>query len=165
VSNLELSRGLMGDEVDWRHIRHFNRSEWSEGLRETSALLIYALDEFRHNLGYPVYISPANWGRHGETSYHYPQARNNNQCWAVDVFTKAPLCWAYHTAVRSRFFAGIGVYPDWEWEDQDLVGGLHLDIREYNSNKKVWWRDNSGYHTVRSVDDLSDMEILMLTSM
>ena len=150
------------DGIPWSEIKHFHQGEWGGHLAETSALLVYALDEYRQDLGAPVYISPANWGKHGETSYHYPSQRTQGKIWAVDIFPDCDLSWAYHIAVRSKAFGAVGVYPEWEWHDEMLTGGLHLDIRHYSTLKKIWYKVDGKYRYIHNNQDLSDMEVLML---
>ena len=151
------------DGLAWSDIRHFTRKEWQGHLPETSALLVCALDEYRQNLGSPVWISPANWGTHGETSYHYPSQRTQGKIWAVDIFPDCDLSWAYHIAVRSKVFGAVGVYPYAKYPAKKLKGLLHLDIRHYASLKKIWWRDPVDvYHYVHNNVELSHMEIAML---
>jgi len=157
----EVNRFKNGNHVDWSLIRHFISAEWQQ-LQFTSALLIYALDEYRHNLGAPVSFSPVNWGKHAPHGYHYGHQKTGGVVWAVDIFPQCDIPWAYHTAMKSKFFAGIGVYPFWNWGD--LHGGLHLDIRYFETNKKVWWCDAKGkYRYIHTSEELSDFEVTMLT--
>ena len=157
-------RNTPASQLDWDDIAHFTKDEWQGHLAETSALLVTALDLYRTALDAPVYISPANWGTHGETSYHIPTEKHGNKyCWAVDIFPDCDLAWAYHIAMRCKCFGAVGVYPSWLWQDKNLAGGLHLDIRHYATMKTVWWRDEQNkYNYLRKYVDLANMELEML---
>lgn len=137
----DILRTASGRMIDWSDIRYFSRDEWCGHVEETAALLIYSLDLYRHTLGFPVYISPANWGQHSKNSYHNLLPARNGLCWAVDIFPKCELGWAYHIAIRSKVFGGVGVYPFWQYTSKELIGGLHLDIRKYQMNNVVWYYD------------------------
>lgn len=89
--------------------------------------VLLRLDDFRHFLAVPVYVtSGVRPDSDGKSSYHTPR---NGAC-AVDVM--APECLLHpidliFTAMRFGF-SGIGYYPDWEWKGLKS-GGLHLDTR------------------------------------
>jgi len=173
LKTLLSERCRFSDVVEWGRVRHFTEQswnfanypineKWSYRFAKPSPLLVYALDEFRHNLGHPVYISPKNWGVHSTTGRHAAGKASGGMVWAVDIFPVCDLPWAYHIAMKSKFFAGIGVYPFWNWGK--LHGGLHLDIRYFETNKKVWWCDAKGkYHYIHSPEELRDFEVTMLT--
>ena len=152
LTAIELSRGLpastlslAADKPDcWSDVDHFRPSEFAGHLDELSAAVIVALDKYRDLLGFPVYVSPGNWGAHAAQSYHYRVPGRNDFAWAVDVFPACDLLFAWLTAVKCSFWGGIGCYPFWTWNGKGLRGGLHLDIRRQDPCRVMWWRDQAG---------------------
>lgn len=108
-------------------LRYFTASEFGEWWPHMSTDLLTKLDEFRHRLGVPVHISPAqgSLGRNLGLS----TSQHNVDLWgevrAVDVmFTGASLEHGYQIA-KDIGFTGIGAYPDWKPSQ-----GMHLDVRQ-----------------------------------
>lgn len=108
-------------------LRYFTPGEFREWWPMMSTELLNKLDEFRHRLGVPVTISPAQGalGRKLGTSL----SQHNVDLWgevrAVDVmFSGVSLERAYEVA-KAVGFTGIGAYPDWQPSP-----GLHLDVRQ-----------------------------------
>lgn len=125
---------------EWAKIKFFNPSEnWGD----TSIIkypLVKLLDVFRGRIGKPVKILCGTQGDHVNGSKHYIGE-------AVDIVfpwaTKEELWDMYILAVKVGF-RGIGVYPHWKLDGQE-IGGLHLDIRE--TDEIVSWLgilDNQG---------------------
>ena len=120
----------MASPETWAKLRYFKkdspRDQWGSPDLIADELLL-RLDDFRHTLGVPVYVTAGvNIGGHKPNSFHYPQ---NGAC-AVDVvvpdFNGHPveLLWE-----AMRFgFTGVGFYPHWKFDGR-TVGGLHLDLR------------------------------------
>ena len=79
----------------------------------------------------------------------------------MDIFPTGSLLYAFHIAKAIKGFGGIGVYPFWGWKDKKLQGGLHLDIREYDKIKSLWWYNGvsgkGAYNSLYSVDEYLDM--------
>lgn len=141
--------------LNWNRVQHFKASEnWGKA-ELVDPVLIYSLDTFRSKLGYPIHISPAKGAvvakrGHATKSYHYP-IQGVRLCQAADVFPDCPLSFAFITALKSNLFTGVGVYPYWCWEEKELIGGLHLDIRG-GTEKTIWWRGKNGeYHYFNNI--------------
>ena len=133
-------------KINWHRVNHFHKKENWGDVSLVDPVLIYSLDIFRKQLGVPVYISPVEGAvvakaGHSRKSYHYP-IMGVRLCQAADVFPECSLLHAFITAMKGNIFAGIGVYPYWEWEEKELIGGLHLDIRG-GTEKTLWWRDKA----------------------
>ena len=153
LTAIELSRGLpastlalneaAGTPDRWSEIDHFRPPEFAGHLDELSAAVIVALDKYRDLLGFPVYVSPGNWGAHAARSYHYRIPGRNDSAWAIDIFPACDLLFAWLTAVKCTFWGGIGCYPFWTWRNKGLQGGLHLDIRRQDPGRVMWWRDQA----------------------
>ena len=102
---------------------------------------LFMLDDFRREVGEPVYISPAlgSLGRpDAPNSQHFP----NPEIRAADLMSKAPLEKLY-SAARTVGFTGIGLYPDWQPDH-----GIHVDNRSNRSasNPATWsaYKDFAG---------------------
>lgn len=96
------------------------------------------LDDFRREVGQPVYVSPApgSLGRPDDIgSQHLPNPLLN----AADLMSAAPLE-TLHSAALKIGFTGIGLYPDWKPDH-----GIHLDTRTDRSpnNPATWSAFNS----------------------
>lgn len=130
-------------EVDWSRVRYFKPHEFHGLHDQIEPELIYALDEFRHQLGVRVDISgdpravarhdkhhsnraPAGW--RGGTSYH-GTGGGKYKAKAIDVHPNVPLRQAYDTAKRIPQIDGIGVYPDTR---RPLI---HIDV----AGRKAEW--------------------------
>lgn len=119
----------MATAETWKKLRYF-KPGGIDNFGDTDAIqddLLLRLDDFRHYLGVPMYItSGVRPDSDGKRSYH---TRGMGAC-AVDVMM--PECLLHpidliFTAMRFGF-TGIGYYPDWEWKGIKC-GGLHLDTR------------------------------------
>ena len=117
----------MAKAETWQKVRYFEPTEnWGDA-DAISDDLILRLDDFRHYLGIPCYITAGvSTSGHSGKSYHY---REQGAC-AVDCvfpdYSGHPLDLILDA---TRFgFTGIGYYPHWQWKGE-VVGGLHLDVR------------------------------------
>lgn len=120
----------MAREETWKKLRYFKKNSNSDNWGDPDKIsdnLLLRLDDFRHWLGIPIYVTGGvKSGGHSRKSFHYEE---NGAC-AVDIVIPS-----YHeTSVdlildATRFgFTGIGYYPHWKWNGE-IVGGLHLDMR------------------------------------
>lgn len=121
------------------NLRHFRSDEnfGSPDLMDHS--LLYVLDEWRADLGIPVYVSRGYDEQAAKHSAHRPQADGN--AYAVDVIpclqgTDVTLFDCFQLALRYDFY-GVGIYPDWRYTFE--TGGLHLD-RHPRRNFRGWQR-------------------------
>lgn len=119
----------MAKSETWAKLRYF-KPLGIDNFGDADAIsddLLLHLDDFRHYLNVPFYItSGVRPESDGKRSYH---TRGNGAC-AVDVMM--PECTLHpvdliFTAMRFGF-TGIGYYPDWEFKGI-RCGGLHLDTR------------------------------------
>lgn len=128
AEGIDLLGWIMPEQDDLPPLRYFVASEFGDWWPLMSTELLQKLDEFRHRLGVPVMISPADGalGRYlGPTSL----SQHNVDMWgevrAADVmFSGVDLETAYQVA-KDVGFTGIGAYPDW-----NPYPGLHLDVRQ-----------------------------------
>ena len=128
----------IGDKVA---LRYFNESEFGGWFDKMSPELLKKLDEFRHQWGFPVQVSPHHdaVGREHPTSTSQHNIMKWGEVRAIDIFPKnstgayintvAERKRAYDIA-RSVGFTGIGLYTD-------TVPGhmVHLDVRKGNLAK------------------------------
>lgn len=131
-------------QQDWKRISNFTVNEnWGDA-SQMNVGLIEELDEFRHVIGSPIYVSCGTQGKHAPNSFHYKGM-------AVDILfpelerTKLPDVFL----IAHRFaFNGIGLYSHWALNGT-VHGGLHLDVRP-TSLKQVWIGMPSGEYIVPS---------------
>lgn len=120
----------MAREEIWEKLRYFKPSATKDLWGDADAIsdiLLLRLDDFRHFLGVPIFVtSGVRPETDGKSSYH---TRRKGAC-AVDViapdFKGEPIDLIL-TALRFGF-TGLGYYPDWQYNGV-RVGGLHLDMR------------------------------------
>lgn len=119
----------MASKEVWDKLRYFkpNNVDNFGDPDAISEVLLLRLDDFRHFLNVPFYVtSGVRAHREGRSSYH---SKSKGAC-AVDVVM--PECGLHPIDLvfaAMRFgFSGIGWYPDWEWKGLKC-GGLHLDTR------------------------------------
>lgn len=120
----------MASKETWSKLRYFKPDNGVDNFGDADAIsdiLLLRLDDFRHYVGIPIYVSSGvRPETDGKTSYH---TRSKGSC-AVDVllpqYEGHPIDLIF-TAMRFGF-SGIGWYPDWEWKGIKC-GGLHLDTR------------------------------------
>lgn len=119
----------MASKETWEKLRYFKRDSvdnWGDPDAISDSVLL-ALDDFRHYLNVPFYVtSGVRPESDGRSSYH---TRSKGAC-AVDVmcpeYTGHPIDLIF---ASMRFgFNGIGYYPEWHWKGIKC-GGLHLDTR------------------------------------
>ncbi len=118
--------------MDWimpnpeQQLRYFTPSEFGDWWPQMSTKLLMQLDEFRHQLGVPVMISPAPGalGRNDGPSL----SQHNVDMWgevrAADVMFQGVTLEKAVEVAKEVGFSGIGAYPDWNPRP-----GLHLDVR------------------------------------
>lgn len=130
-------------------LRYFSAAEFGPYWPLMSVELLQKLDQFRHELGYPVQISPA-FGAIGRPVIGEPDAAAESgadksyhnylihgEVMAVDVMP-VPKHGAATRAERERWlevaqrvgFRGFGVYPGWKPR-----AGIHLDVRPVSALK------------------------------
>jgi len=103
-------------------LEFFTASEFGVWYPLMNNEFLFMLDDFRREVGEPVYISPAlgSLGRPDSlSSQHFP----NPEIRAADLMSKAPLEKLYAAALKVGF-TGIGLYPDWQPDH-----GIHVDNR------------------------------------
>lgn len=113
-------------------LRYFMSREFQGHWERINVDLLVGLDEFRHQWGAPVRVSPApgaiaRFDGAGGTSQHNVDRWGETR--AVDVMpygitSRIDFLRAVDIA-RGVGFTGIGVYPDWK-----PLPGLHLDWRD-----------------------------------
>lgn len=116
--------------------RYFSKDskidQWGD-VRFLDGKHLLKLDDFRHYIGVPVYVTSSVRRSNGSKSYHNPGKHKNGRiikACATDIiipeYDKSP----YDLVLdATRFgFTGIGYYPHWRW-DGEIVGGLHVDSR------------------------------------
>lgn len=117
---------------NFSNLKYFTPAEFTRPEKMNIEILT-RLDALRAYLGTPIIITSSTDGVHADNSQHY---LGN----AVDaIFPKRtgslPALWM----IAERFgFNGIGIYPDWFYQDVKH-GGLHLDCRpEINCQGARW---------------------------
>ena len=130
-----------GAERDNLKLRYFTRDEFGPYWHLMSVDLLLMVDEFRHQLGYPVSISKAvgaigrpvidgdeNSEDGAEKSYH--NYLIHGEIMALDLMP-SPIFGAtqeerrrWLTIAERVGFTGVGIYPDWRPR-----AGLHVDVR------------------------------------
>jgi len=131
-----------GQDVE---LRYFKPSEFGVWWPQMDSNLLTGLDEFRHELGKPVSISPANGslGRVGASNSYHNVAKHGKVMAADVMFPWADeddLKAIYEVAKSIKKFGGIGVYPHW----QPYVG-LHLDTRPISVHNPATWAGLDDY--------------------
>jgi len=127
----------MATDETWSKLRYFKKDSKTDKWGDSELIqddLLLRLDDFRHYLGCPVYVTRgvATHG-HSKNSYHYPKYSGDGRALgacAVDIvipdFAESPFDLILDA---TRFgFTGIGYYPHWKFRG-NVVGGLHLDTR------------------------------------
>jgi len=108
-------------------LRYFTAAEFGEWWPLMSTELLTKLDEFRHQLGVPVRISPAS-GALGRRM-GMATSQHNVDLWgevrAVDVMFEGVSLERGYQVAKEVGFSGIGAYPDWKPSK-----GMHLDVRQ-----------------------------------
>ena len=121
----------------WSSIEWFEESEWKQDPSKASLNLIRAMDLVREATlrvkpphGVPIYIHEC-WAPDGHSprSYHYTGQ-------AVDFHFGPGLSYLEELLLLVKFnqFGGIGFYPKWKPRP-----GWHVDMRNYNSNGRLYW--------------------------
>jgi len=125
----------MASESEWKKLRYFkkeSRDKWGD-VDAISAEHLFRLDDFRHYLGVPVYVTAGvSIGGHSKKSFHY---RGNGACATDIVIPDYEGNFIDLILAAERFgFTGIGFYPHWKYNGRK-VGGLHLDSRPLKWDK------------------------------
>ncbi len=108
----------------WLQMRYFHPTEFHRPYDMQFSFML-AVDNFRHFIATPILVTSSNdpSEKHSNTSLHYPGR-------AIDLVAPGfdgTLLDLFIAA--TRFFGGIGVYPDWRYNGRK-VGGLHVDDRD-----------------------------------
>lgn len=119
----------MASRETWSKLRYF-KPNTIDNFGDPDAIsddLLLRLDDFRHFLMCPIYVtSGVRESKSGSSSFH---SRDKGAC-AVDLvipeYQGHPIDLIF-TAMRFGF-TGIGYYPHWSWKGIQC-GGLHLDTR------------------------------------
>jgi hypothetical protein len=114
--------------IDWPPLKYFHPTGTGDNYGEASKIdhdVLMRLDEFRHELRYPIHVLRGTDGLHSKNSYHYI---SNGSC-ALDVFTEVDISAIEIVLLAEKFgFNGLGYYPDWRRYGKK-GHGLHLDTR------------------------------------
>lgn len=119
----------MASDKTWSRLRYFKKDskvdKWGDP-RLINDNLLFRLDDFRHWLGVPIFVTSGVRVNGSANSYHSP---SKGAC-AVDIVIPHYMETAIDMILdATRFgFTGIGYYPHWRY-DGKRVGGLHLDMR------------------------------------
>lgn len=110
----------------------FVEEEFRGYANQLNPVLLQKLDEFAHNWGGSVIVSPAAGAiiRDDPTSQHHRFLGNAIDVMLPDMVTKADANRAINVA-KNVGFTGIGIYPDWL-----PYAGMHLDVRE--GSRATW---------------------------
>lgn len=128
----------MAKKETWEKLRYFRKSFTTDNWGNPDVISdehLLRLDDFRHFLGLPLIVThAAKLSGHNPGSYHYSKLdENGNQigyC-ATDIMIPGYPDNAYNLVLdATRFFSGVGYYPDWKWNGK-RIGGLHVDSRPY----------------------------------
>src|SRR5687767_8066128 len=126
------------NDLDWKQIRNFNKSEnWGD-----PQLLVFdfihMVDQYRSFLGYRMVVSSGTQGEHGQSSLH-PSGRAAD--FVFPELTPVRLFDCFLAATRFEF-TGIGIYPHWK-SDGRVCGGIHLERRDLSQmlepERKRYW--------------------------
>ena len=112
-------------------LRYFSKDEFRGYYDDLSTALLFALDQFRHEWGAPVRISPAEGAiirRLGPDKTSGHNIDKWGQGLALDIMpegmeTAEDRKRAFDIATRVGFL-GVGIYPDWKPSP-----GLHVDMK------------------------------------
>lgn len=127
----------MALDSTWARLRYFKKNstidKWGDIAAISDAHLL-RLDDFRHYLGIPVFVTAGvKTSGHSKSSYHYSRTdisgREIGAC-ATDVIIPDYELSPFDLVLdATRFgFTGIGYYPHWQFKGR-ICGGLHLDSR------------------------------------
>ena len=127
------------DTIRWFKPREFYYHGSLIGAEKIEYWLVKRLDEWREEIGLPVYIHNG-WGPRGshdaKNSYHYIGL-------AVDCHIPGKNIQQQYELAKLRFNdGGIGVYPNWQPN-----GGLHVDL----GPKRRWACINGQYRGIDGV--------------
>ena len=92
--------------------------------------LLKRLDEFRTFINKPIIVTCGTNGNHATKSRHFSGE-------AVDVVIPGSVSHLDSILNAFRFFGGIGFYPHWKY-NEEIVGGLHLDLRPQSTTMAQW---------------------------
>ena len=138
--------------IDWSKIKHFAPDEFDDpdfpdSHQYMNPKTIQMLDNLRDETGWPI-ITHNKFGLrgcvcmnhegHSPNSHHYyPYASAVDFHFKTDVDPRIQAM-----KVISFGFWGIGVYYDWNWKDENLPIGFHVDQR---IRPQIWKRENKKY--------------------
>lgn len=117
-----------GNLNNFEGIRYFKPYNTSDKWREPKLIsrrLLVMLDELRHTLGAPVYVT-SGFRAKKKGQMHISQ---HNYGKAADIVCPSYNLIDLYNIAEDMDWPGLGVYPYWEYNFK-RVGGLHLDVRE-----------------------------------
>lgn len=115
-------------------IRYFKpegtTDQWGSDPSKISPELLKKVDQLRLLLGHPMHV----------TSGYRPKDYGSQHALglALDLVCPAVTLRTLYQAAEHIGFNGLGVYPAWRYDGQ-VVGGVHVDVRELNGNPKARW--------------------------
>lgn len=118
--------------VWWLQVRHFEQEEFSypQFMKKD---FVTRLDEFRQEVGSVCMVTSSNdpEDEHSPNSLHYEGE-------AADIILPtSPLGLLDLTLCAMRFFNGVGLYPEWRY-DNTTTGGLHVEYSAKTTRMKQW---------------------------
>ena len=148
--------------INWENVEYFdpNVDKFPEGeLNLACPELIYQLNTFRKVLGRPIYPSPVKGAlarqSGSENSRHYAVNRLSD---AIDVFCTGDPFHTWITAITSKLWGGIGIYPFTRFQGREWVM-FHLDMRP---GMTLWVRDRDGaYYYPQRIEHIKKFKELI----
>lgn len=122
-------------------LRYFSRNSkvdhWGNP-DKMSPIILNELDQFRHHLNTPGYVT-SGYREKSEIDSEHTKGT------AVDIifpYFKGHLLDLFIEATRFHF-VGIGLYRDWKYGEKS-IGGLHLDMRSGPSARWLCYKNQAG---------------------
>ena len=140
--------------IDWLSIDHFTPDEFADPNYADSGplispLIVYPLNDLRHNTGWPIITHAAVGGcvdvdgSHGHAKKSLHLMDQGAMACDFHFNTDADPREQYRQ-VEAMGFGGVGIYYDWHWDGQLLGIGFHVDQRSVTRLQR-WVRRNGEY--------------------
>lgn len=118
------------------HLQNFKKSEFREWWPQMSPRLLTLLDVLRYRLNVPITISASpqalgrNLGPDAQTAHNVDKwgAVLAVDCFVAGVDDQPAANFVLKTAIELGF-TGIGFYPDWTNNQDQIQSGWHFDVR------------------------------------